>query len=414
MTTVGAAWALNPVTESVPSKKQIKPNVKEMIFEGEPQVVAQVMGSVVGAEATPTRQLRTLSVHGASTKRVVVTPNGNYEEKPEPPTAQMCAVVENLEEQFAENGRYPAVPTGEIPLEDFAYRTNGRRFQLEKGNLSYDSYTGWNEAESSEKMADSFRVSGFLETEEKGWGPWAYTAQKFSSPEPKAHSELGWLSKADVTPAWSARFYFPVDETTCGYLFRRTDGKHAYDHGQFTYDGVTGTFQLKLFRNKPAVSNGQFQAHRLESELSRRGEGCELVGEAGLLQDLGFLSASKKGEDSLVHLSTSLPIEIGADTSMQGLALSSFNRHKRVVEEAEFRVPTGSEADKATVVGSVQVVDKLGQIHQVRLRGGRGTQYDWVVGQLCPLATETVKVHESQAYEGAARVSQESTVIAGK
>ena len=69
---------------------------------------------------------------------------------------------------------------------------------------------------------------------------------------------------------------------------------------------------------------------------------------------------------------------------------------------------------KVAAVGRLSLVDKMGQIHQVRVRAGRSENYDWVVGQLCPVAEPQDEVAVSKAYNDAFRHKTESTIIAGK
>jgi len=64
-------------------------------------------------------------------------------------------------------------------------------------------------------------------------------------------------------------------------------------------------------------------------------------------------------------------------------------------------------------VGRINISDKLGQVHQMRVRAGRASDYDWVVGQLCPVG-EGSDVAVTDAYDDAFGRKTESTVIAGE
>jgi len=407
MTTVGAAWALNPgqEVEEIPAGPR---NVKQVMFEGEPQVVAQLMGAVVGTDGVPQAELRSLSRQGASERRVVVV-SRSVKPVPVEETAPFLAEVERLETEMAETGRYPAIPS-EISTAA-GYRTTGDSFKLESESFYYDSGTGFMAQNKEQAPVDaSFRVAGFLEAFTSGWGPWKQQGQKFAATSGQQNSSYSWLEQGEPTPDWSARMYFPVNRETTGYAFRRGDGTTRYSSGEVLYDAVSGTFQLKLYRGEIAQTPA-LDAKKLESKLAAAGPGCELVGDPELLQDLGFLSRPET-ESEVVRVSSPLRLPMSAVTALDGLALSAFSKHQSVLEVQEFQA--ASEADSnASLVGRVSFTDKLGQVHQVRLRSGRASDYDWVVGQLCPQAEEA-EVPVSQAYEDSFQRKTESTVIAGK
>ena len=204
--------------------------------------------------------------------------------------------------------------------------------------------------------------------------------------------------------------YFPVDTQTTGYAFRRGNGTSAYSSGEVLYDAVTGTFQLKLHRLTTAVSQ-TLDPNKLEAQLQSSGPGCELAGDAQLLFDLGFLN-KVPSEDGVVHLSTPVKLPLSCHGALDGLVLSTFSKHQKSLEGEEYRALQES-GSTASVVARLNVVDKLGQVHELRLRGGRGADYDWVVGQLCPVVEEQ-EVAQTDAYEGALKRETKSTVIAGK
>jgi hypothetical protein len=410
MTTVGAAFALTPPHEdayqSAPDTVEV---VDSIVFEGEPQVVAQLMGATVGVQNTPTRELRTLSRRSTSERRVVVAKSGSGEALESSRQAELQAVVEQMESDYAANGRYPAAsPDGVV-----GYETDGKRFRLEVGAFSYDSSQG-SKVNGDASSEPSFAIAGHLTQKETGWGPWRSTQQEFAPQGGRGGEKLGWLTEAVVTPAWSAKMYFPVSAQHTGYAFHAADGTSPYSHGEFLYDGVTGTFQMKLNRKKPSQGR-TFSAAQLEGELSPSAPGNELVGDSQLLRDLGFLRTVEQGE-SVVHLANANRLALSADSAVDGLSLSAFARHKKSLKPG--RYVGASEDDSTTaVVGRLELVDKLGQVHRVRIRAGQAGDYDWVVGQLCPLEPneQGVAVAETVGYDDAfKRGNNTSTVIAGK
>jgi hypothetical protein len=410
MTTVGAAWAISPGTdgEVIPANN----HPKSVIFEGEPQVVAQLMGAVVGSEGVPRAELRSLSALGASKRRVVVTPPLEQKEENEKLTdvSDFLAGVEQLEGEMASSGRYPAIPAKEAGVKKAGYRTTGERFKLEAETFYYDSRAGFKVADSEEPEQRPYRVVGFLEAVSSGWGPWKKEEQKLATAGGRQLSGYSWLENGAVTPSWSARMYFPIDRETTGYAFRKGDGSSAYRSGEVLYDAISGTFQLKLHRKQQAAPH-PLNAAKLEAQLETSGPGCELVGDAGLMSDLGFLNRPED-EAKVVHLSSPVRLPLSADGALDGLVLSTFSHHQRALKGGEYRAPQESQSS-ASVVGRMNVIDKLGQVHEVRLRGGRASDYDWVVGQLCPVVEER-EVAQSEAYEGALERDTKSTIIAGQ
>jgi hypothetical protein len=410
MTTVGAAWAINPGPQETAPSGMVHPD--SVVFEGEPQVVAQLMGAVVGAEGVPQAELRALSALGSSKKRVVVTPPSQSEEEVESSTriSDFLAGVEKLEGEMASTGRYPAIPTKEAGVKKAGYRTTGDDFKLETETYCYDSNSGFKMVEVEEPVEQPYRVIGFLEGVSSGWGPWKKEEQKLSTAGGQQLSGYTWLENGPVTPSWSARMYFPIDRETTGYAFRRGDGTTAYSSGEIVYDAISGTFQMKLHRTDQ-VAPSSLNPDKLETELDVSGPGCELAGDAQLISDLGFLNEAQE-EAKVVHISSPVKLALSSHGAIDGLVLSTFSRHRKVLEGGEYTAPQETKTS-ASLVARLNIVDKLGQVHEVRLRGGRGSDYDWVVGQLCPVVEEA-EVALTDAYEGAIKRETKSTIIAGQ
>ena len=409
MTTVGGAWAVSPGADEEVAPSSPK-QVQEMVFEGEPQVVAQLMGAVVGSEGVPKAELRALSIRGSAERRVVVAPMENAEAPARDEIGPFLAGVEKLESEMANSGSYPAIPSSDANVRKAGYRTTGERFKLESEHFYYDSGSGFTMADEQVVGSTNFRVAGFLESVTSGWGPWKRNGQQFEAKGGGKHSLYTWLEGAPVTPSWSARMYFPIDRETTGYAFRRGDGSSPYSSGELMYDAVTGTFQLKLYRNE--VSEMQpMDSDKLEALLDHTSSGCELVGEPALLSDLGLLSRPEK-EASVVRISTPVRLPLSADDALDGLALATLSRHQTAYQGGEYRAHQDATSS-VSVVGHMNVTDKLGQVHQMRLRAGRGSDYDWVVGQLCPVG-ESGDVAVSDAYDDAFDRETESSIIAGK
>ena len=409
MTTVGGAWAVSPGTdeEVIPSGPR---QVQEVVFEGEPQVVAQLMGAVVGAEGVPTGELRALSIRGSSDRRVVVGPKDKAEAPRRDQIAPFLAGVEKLESELADSGRYPAIPSSDAGVKEAGYRTTGERFKLESDHFFYDSSAGFQVVEEAQSGGTNYKVAGFLQNVTSGWGPWKRDGQEFATQAGGKHSLYDWLEGAPVTPSWSARMYFPVDRETTGYAFRRGDGTTPYCSGEVLYDAVTGTFQLKLYRTETSEMQ-PMDSVKLEALLDHTAAGCELVGEAALLSDLGLLSRPEEGA-SVVRISTPVRLPLSADDALDGLALSTFSRHQTSFQGGEYRAHQDATSS-VSVVGRINISDKLGQVHQMRVRAGRASDYDWVVGQLCPVG-EGSDVAVTDAYDDAFGRKTESTVIAGE
>lgn len=413
MGTMGAAWALSPSADGVGGTySDNQPQVNEVVFEGEPQVVAQLMGATVGAGDTPTAELRALSARGGSDRRVVVSTRGS-ESKASQDLAKALEAVENVESEFAASSSYPAICPTDKDLAQTSYETNGRRFRIKGDSWTYDSSKGLS-CQEQEVETSRFGVAGSLSAITTGWGPWKSTNQEFSTLG-RSSRDMSWLENAPVTPAWSARMYFPISQAHTGYAFRRADGSSPYKTGELLYDGVSGTFQLKLHRNNTGTTR-RLCAERMEKELGSVGGGSELIGDAELIADLGFLKMPKK-VDSVVQVSSPARVDLSSEGAMNGLSLSTFTRHKKRLKPANYlKGSDDNSSGSATVVGRLELVDKLGQVHSVRVRAGRGHQYDWVVGQLCPIESRSadVEVFETSAYEDAFEFRTASTVKAGE
>lgn len=410
LTTMGAAWAISPGGDR---DGRGVPTIDSVVFEGEPQVVAQLMGTVVGPEQTPGPELKALSALGGSERRVVVAQKkvDSKDDSTDWDAAAFCRTVEEVESEYSESGAYPAIPASKSSLQGVGYRTSGQAFKLESASIAYDSSEGIKVAGEKNEESGDFAISGHLSQVSEGWGPWRSERTDFAKNGRPTVSNLDWLAEAPVTPAWSARMYFPVDREHTGYAFRAEGGKTSFSSGEVLYDAVSGTFQLKLRRKKRAVGRS-FSAQLLEERLSGRQEGCEWVGDSDFLAELGF--AKKSGEESLIQVSSPNRLMLSADDALDGLALASFARHKKTLIAGKYVAGEDKSERKVAAVGRLSLVDKMGQIHQVRVRAGRAENYDWVVGQLCPVAEPQDDVAVSKAYSNAFGHKTERTIIAGK
>jgi len=413
MTTVGAAWAINPTAEdSYRSSAAEREPIQSIVYEGEPQVLAQLMGATVGLEHTPSAVLGALTGKALPERRVVVAKTAVAEDS-SVSEAQINRIVEELESAYASTGKYPTRPESERRLEQVKYRTTGSKFEVE----GYDSDTGKADPESVQDQDQGpadFALAGQLESKVEGWGPWESNVQVYSPQGRWSGADLSWLASLPPAPSWSARMFFPIDIAETGYMFRNPSGKSAYESGELLYDAVGGTFQMKLFR-KEARTGRAYSAVELEDEMSDSAPGGELVGDAQLLADLGFLVDSDPSEP-VVHVASPTRLAMSADSALDGLTLSAFSKHKRVLSSGAFAAGEEDSESTASLVGRLEVVDKVGQVHKLRVRAGSAGDYDWVVGQLCPLedVASEVEVIESVAYDNVRQRKVESTVIAGK
>ena len=113
MGSVGAAWALNPgpdeaIAPPLPASK--------MVVEGDPQVLAQLMGSLLGEVALSQEDRGLL---GAADRRVVLqsklVPGNPLRAQRE--KAEFMRTVEEVEAEYVVGGRYPALPRPpKVPL----------------------------------------------------------------------------------------------------------------------------------------------------------------------------------------------------------------------------------------------------------------------------------------------------------
>lgn len=87
-------------------------------------------------------------------------------------------------------------------------------------------------------------------------------------------------------------------------------------------------------------------------------------------------------------LSSGAALTCSTAQALDGLRFATLNRRKEVLPAGPFsQLEADSEQEQrgqASLVGRVQLADQLGQVHHLRVRGGRGANYDWLVGQLCP------------------------------
>ena len=388
MGSVGAAYALNPTMEEKAGLAAQLP-ASQMIAEGESQVVSQLLGSLIGDVDLSSEDRTLLTSGGLSRGRVVlqskVSPATGAQSQRE--KAEFLRTVEELEASFVDSGQYPALPAGGAGGgASVSYRAASGDFTLSSGNRRYTPVDGMTYG-TPPAPGTGFEVKGFLAAESHGWGPWKSDRISLQAKSGAEVEGLEFLQDLPPAPAGSARLFFPVDRATCGYLFRGLDGKSVYSSGELTYDGVSGAFSLKLFRSAETPSSS-LSPKALEAELKNHDTATALVGDAALLADLGLTSRPVEGEQ-VVALSSAAPQQCSVSTALDGLRLASLQRHKEVLAPGPFLAAAeGADDTQAGLVGSVQLLDKLGQWHQLRLRGGRGANYDWVVGQICPQAKE--------------------------
>ena len=366
------------------------------------------MGATVGAENTPNKELKALSGLGGASDRVVVAPEAGGQEAEGLGASRFYTVVEELEGEFSSNGAYPAIPASSQELTGAGYETNSRRFRLSGEEWSYDSSEGLSRV-TEQQGSGSFRVAGKIAKVSEGWGPWRTERREFQAMG--RSEELEWLVGAQETPAWAARMYFPISVEQTGYAFRHPDGSSAYASGEVLYDGVNGTFQIRLLRSVEREARA-YSPEALEKELADGSLSCELAGDASLLHDLGFLSKVEKDEP-LVHLSNPIRLNLSGTSALDGQVLSAFSRHKKVLKSGGFLASENSPGS-AVVVGRMELVDKLGQVHSVRVRAGRGDGYDWIVGQLCVAADGEADAVSFQGYDDAYQREVRRTIVAGK
>lgn len=401
LASVGAAWALNPSLEVAPA--EVKPVIAPtgVVVEGEPEVVAQLLGSVMGPEATPGNELKGMR-WGA---RVVLEEVG-VERKPEPPVAEVLRLAEDLEAYASSHGNYPAGLSG-AGVPGVSYLPSRAGFRLESPSVSYDSRTGL-EVKREKKSDPGFRVGGTLVSQTSGWGPFVRESTQLQArPGHTEPEKLAWLETLAPAPDWSARMFFPVSEDVTGPLFHSKEDSTIYQNGEMTLDAVKGTFLLKLHRKDKAACL-PLDSEGLESEL---GGGYGLVGDSAYLRDLGLGQPGK--DEAVVHLSTVEPLTMSMKSELERLAWNRLSQERRALIPG--RVKSLSADGSVALVGRLRVVDQMGQLHEVRLRGGRGLEYDWLVGQFCPLGSEAVAKHPvSQVPDLERRRYSSARIVAGK
>ena len=387
MGSVGAAWALNPTAEEGGGDGHIVPRTR-VVVEGEPQMAAQLVGSLFGE--VPKMDSKKVTPIGVESPRIVFESmpipqdDGGVSDGPRA-SARFLRMVEEVEAEYMARGRYPALPgTDGQDLSQMTYRTDGTGFTLASGRQRYTADKGLSLGKAPNPV-QGFAVKASLRTEESGWGPWREENVVLEAKRKDEDiSSLDFLKDLPAAPPWSARMFFPVSRETCGYYFQRPGGESAYSSGELTYEAVGGSFSLKLYREGD-VSAQSLDPIRLEKELDRFGGSTALIGESALLKDLGLLQSQEKGEE-VVAVSTSVDLPCASSGSLDGLRLAALSRHKIALPSGKFLAKDGE--GEVSLVGNVRMIDRLGQFQQVRLRAGRGANYDWIVGQICPLSEE--------------------------
>lgn len=393
---MGAAWAFSP------SSAPLEPGLTEsalsrVVVEGEPSAVCELMGAFYGEGMLSDTDRK--SVMGSAGRRIVLQRAAPSLAKVQllRDQATVGRVVEDVEATYVETGAYPALPASGGGVPSMSYRADGDSFKLSAGGLDYDASLGWS---SSEVALDAgFVFEGFLGTRSTGWGPWRSEEAVYEpGAERKDAKDFKFLEDLPVAEKGSARLFFTVDEAQSGYLFRHKDGTTAYSRGELTYDRLSGSFALKLFRADP-VATCRLSAAALEQEAASRDAATVFVGEAGLLHDLGLVSDVGQ-EDQVLVVSSPAPMACSATSALDGLRLATLQRHEEALPVGQFAVSSDDDGTRATLVGSVRLRDNLGQVRKLRLRAGRGVSYDWMVGQVSSLDNPAVSPSftETSAY----------------
>lgn len=387
---VGAAWALNPVSRESKPLEVSPAGGKVLVAEGEAQVVAPLLGSLLGEVALSAQDQELMSK--AKSQRLVLRaqPRTDFEGKKMRERAAFLRTVEEVESQYIATGAYPPMPP-EGAVGKMSYRTDGQDFTLGSGHRRYTPEEGLTFGASPAKGV-AFQLAGVLRSEESGWGPWRGLSTVFQPQKGVSDTEtLEFLSEEVPDSGSTARLFFPVDRATTGYLFRKKDGTCLYRSGELAYDAAVGTFSLKLFRTGGAGS-ANLQAERLEAEARARDGATVLVGDQGLLSDLGLAESDTKKGNGVVVLTSAASLTCSVSSALDGLRLAALARHQEALSPGLFLA--GEEKDsQAVVVGRVELLDNLGQLHQLHLRAGRGVDYDWVLGQVCPAEDEPRAEH---------------------
>lgn len=357
----------------------------KLVVEGDPQVVAPLLGSLLGEVALSSHD-RELMAKSAGQRLVLRSkPVVDLGGKSLRDKGKFLRAVEEVEEQFLTQGAYPSLPPSGA-AGAMSYRTDGQDFTLSSEHRRYTAAEGLTYG-ASPVVGQSFELVGFLRGQEAGWGPWRKTSMEFFGVEGVTDSEaLEFLAENVSDSKSAARLFFPVDRATCGYLFRKKNGTSVYRSGELTYDAALGTFSVKLFRANPA-SSPVLRADRLEAEVKARDGAVVMVGDQGLLGDLGLAEASPQGRDGVVVLSSTAVMPCSVGSALDGLRFSALAKHQESLASGPYLASEG-EKSQAVVAGRVKLLDGLGQLHQLHLRAGRGADYDWVIGQACPVEAE--------------------------
>jgi hypothetical protein len=385
--------------------------VSKIVVEGDPQAVSQVLGSLLGESGLSAEDRELLRAPGTEGRVVVearTLPAAGLQSWRE--KAQFLRAVEEIESEYMASGKYPAAPPAAHGAV-MTYRTDGEDFTLAAGSRRYDATEGVSYG--APVRSTECKVQGFLSATSSGWGPWRSEGVVLQPRTGAEVDDLRFLEALSLGQKGSARMFFPVDRETCGYLFRRDDGQAIYSSGEMAYDSVSGSFSLKLFREVQAAST-DLSPGALENLLVTRDDAVVLAGDASLLADLGMAARPRDGEE-VVMVSGSCPLQSSVGTALDGLRLAALDRHKEVLEPSTL-ASRGDSDSGAVVVGKAVFLDKLGQSHALRVRAGRGANYDWVVGQICApeQAPRVAGFVDSQAasYESSAPV--ECRVKAGQ
>lgn len=409
---MGAAWAFSPSSTSSGFEVNGKP-VVSTIIEGDAQAVCELGSALWGSELMSLKDKKSLAL--AATRRVVLESKVDHfnEMKARRARIEFARIVEDVEEHYVDTGSYPAIPTSAGRDVAVSYQVEADNFKLASGGLYYDASAGVSQLPITDKTFP-FAFKGYLDSEEVGFGPWKASKRIFRAASGAGGQEEFEIleSLPEASPS-SARMFFPTNRASCGYLFCRRDGDSAYSSGELSYDRVSGVFTLKLFRLNEAAS-GSFSAEGLETELACYDGATTLVGDAGLLYDLGFVS--KKSETGkAVALSSSAILSCSTTTALDGLRFSALEGHLEEVSGGQL-IQTGEEQTGVAVVGRICLKDQQGQLRSLRLRAGRGATYDWVVGQLCSLdQSSSSLLVDSVAYSyESQRASGQQPVKAGR
>lgn len=409
---VGAAWAFSPGGRLEERAESVEP-YSQLVVEGEPQVVAPLLGSLLGEVALSSSDRELMSKAGAQRMVWRSKPVVEHAVQGMRDRAKFLRAIEEIEEQYLSQGAYPALPAG-VAAGAMTYRTDGQSFTLGSGHRRYTTEHGFSFG-TSPSAAQGFELAGMLRTAQAGWGPWRKPSTEFVGLRGVEDTQaLESLAETVPTSRTAARILFPVDRSTCGYLFHKKDGKSLYQSGELSYDSALGIFSLKLFRATPATGQA-LEADRLEAEADSRDGTLVLVGDQGLLVDLGLATPAEGPVAGVVSLASPAVMPCSVSQAIDGLRLAALARHQESLTPGRFLASQEKES-QAVMVGRMKLLDKMGQLHQLHLRGGRASDYDWVVGQVCPVSDESraESFVESQAYSSGEGSSLGQVVKAGR